>query len=104
MRNNNVTVTFKDGTQEVGSMLIGCDGSHSVVREFLVGHEAAKLVDTGHTMINYAAAHYSEDQAHLLRSYHPILKLAWHPDIPGGALLAGRYEIQWSTASMPSSL
>ena len=85
-----MTATFGDGTTEVGSMAIGCDGSHSKVREFLVGHEAAKLEDT---MINYAAGNYSPEEAHVLRSYHPILKLCWHPVLPGGSLLAGMYRL-----------
>ena len=91
MKDDLVTAEFEDGTRESGHMLIGCDGSHSRVREFLVGHEAAQLEDTGHTMINHAATHYSPEQAHLLRTVHPILKLAWHPELPGGSLLAGTY-------------
>ena len=82
---------FEDGSQEAGDMVIGCDGSHSKIREFLVGAEAAKLEDTGLTMINYAAANYTPEQARLLREYHPIVKLCWHPTLPGGALLAGAY-------------
>ena len=89
VEDDKVTVEFEDGTQEVGSVVIGSDGSHSKVREFLVGYEAAQQEDTGHTMINYAASGYTPEQARLLRSYHPIVKLCMHPKLPGAALLAG---------------
>ena len=93
MEAGRVAATFEDGAVEVGSIVVGCDGSHSKVREFLVGHEAAEMQDTGHTMINYAAGNYSSEEAHLLRSYHPIVKLCWHPVLPGGSLLAGMYRL-----------
>ena len=93
---------FEDGIQETGSMVIGCDGSHSWVREFLVGHEAAKDEITGQTFINYAAGGYLPEKAHLLRSYHAILKFGWHPTVPGGAMLAGAYCLcsMWSSIAV----
>ncbi|KAG8996557.1 hypothetical protein FRB93_000699 [Tulasnella sp. JGI-2019a] len=36
-----VTVTFADGTQEIGSFLIGCDGVHSGTRAAIFGKEPA---------------------------------------------------------------
>lgn len=32
-----VTMTFEDGTQDTASVVIGCDGAHSVVRRLLLG-------------------------------------------------------------------
>ncbi|KAK4543969.1 hypothetical protein LTR36_004743 [Oleoguttula mirabilis] len=75
-----VTVAFKDGSQAEGNMVIGCDGSRSRVREYLVGAEAAKLEEIGLTMINYVGSGYTAEQAQLLRSYHPIVQLSL--DIP----------------------
>ena len=85
-----VVVAFQDGTQVSGNLVIGCDGSRSGVRGFLVGAEAAKLEDLPLTMINYAGGSYTAEQARQLTAYHPIVKLARHPDLPGGALLAGK--------------
>ncbi len=42
-----VTLYFKDGTAASADVVIGADGVHSVVREFLVGADAAKPVFTG---------------------------------------------------------
>lgn len=71
-------------------MVIGCDGTRSKVREFLVGKEAAEPEDTGHNMINYAASDYTAEQVRLLRSVSPISQLGFsHSKLPGAALLAG---------------
>ncbi|KAF2230539.1 FAD/NAD(P)-binding domain-containing protein [Viridothelium virens] len=73
-----VRVRFEeDGGEVVGSMVVGADGSHSKVREVLVGAEAARCVDTGFTMINYCHARYTAEQAKVLRSVHPILTTGW---------------------------
>lgn len=84
-----MALEFDDGTKASGNMAIGCDGSHSRVREFLVGPELARPVETGHTLINYAASGYTREQALKLREYHPILKLGFHPTNGATALLAG---------------
>jgi hypothetical protein len=36
---------FADGTTASGSLIVGCDGAKSVVREALVGKEAAQVED-----------------------------------------------------------
>lgn len=86
-----VAIEFEDGTQASGSIVIGCDGSHSRVREFLVGVEAAKVKDLPLTMINHVRATYSVEQAQQLTAYHPIVKLAHLPGLNGSALLAGEF-------------
>lgn len=42
-----VTLRFKDGTTATADVVIGADGVHSMVREYLVGVEAAKPVFSG---------------------------------------------------------
>ncbi|KAL8747115.1 MAG: hypothetical protein Q9190_000978 [Brigantiaea leucoxantha] len=88
MRGNGVRVTFRDGTTETGNMVIGCDGSHSRVREFLVGPEAAELDPVGLTMINFPIGGFTVEEARLLQTRHPIFKIAAHPDKPGNGILA----------------
>ncbi|KUL86963.1 hypothetical protein ZTR_05766 [Talaromyces verruculosus] len=82
-----VTASFSDGTQDTGNLLLGCDGSRSIVRNFLVGEELGKPTDIDLTMINHAAGGYTAEQAVLLRKYHPIGKIAYHPDYYGNFLL-----------------
>ncbi|CAI6237290.1 unnamed protein product [Periconia digitata] len=69
-------------------MVIGCDGSHSRVREFLVGHEAAQLQFVDLTMINFPRGGYTADEARLLQTMHPVFKIAAHPHRPGNGILA----------------
>ncbi|KAK5741894.1 hypothetical protein LTR17_003642 [Elasticomyces elasticus] len=83
-----VSVDFDDGSQARGDMVIGADGSHSKVREFLVGVEAAKCQPIGLTMVNHAAGNYTPGQARILRAFHPIVQLSIHPTKQMGALLA----------------
>lgn len=87
-------MTFEDGSEEVGDLLIGCDGSKSKVREFLVGVEGAKGVDTGFTMMNFAAS-YTADQARLLRSIPSMVTLGYHPDSSVTYFLASK--VAWAT-------
>lgn len=82
-------MAFRDGTVETGSVAIGCDGSHSKVREFLVGKEAAQLESVDLTMINFPKGGYTEEEARLLQTLHPVFKIAARPDIQGNAILAG---------------
>lgn len=84
-----ITVDFRDGTSDTGDLVVGCDGSHSVVREFLVGAEAAKLQSVDLTMINFPLGSYTTDEARLLQTLHPVFKIAAHPERPGNAILAG---------------
>lgn len=84
-----VTANFRDGTSDTGDLIIGCDGSHSKVREFLVGFQAAQLQPVDLTMINFPVGNYTADEARLLQTLHPVFKIAAHPERPGNAILAG---------------
>lgn len=89
-----VTADFRDGTSDTGDLVVGCDGSHSTVRQFLVGAEAAELQPVDLTMINFPLGNYTADEARLLQTLHPIFKIAAHPERPGNAILAGWYSIK----------
>ncbi|KAL4912434.1 hypothetical protein BDW62DRAFT_206487 [Aspergillus aurantiobrunneus] len=88
VKDDKVHALFADGTTAIGDMAIGCDGSRSKVREFLVGYDQAQLEPVDLTMINFPKAGYTADEARLLQSLHPVFKIAPHPEKPGNAMLA----------------
>jgi 2-polyprenyl-6-methoxyphenol hydroxylase-like FAD-dependent oxidoreductase len=88
---NTVTAHFDDDTLETGNMVLGCDGSKSKVREFVVGTEAAKQEELDLTMINFAGGKYTAEQAVRNRQFHPIIKLCHHPEFAGTSALAGGF-------------
>lgn len=56
--------------------MVGCDSAHSVVREYLVGKDAAKLDDIDLQMLNVSCT-FPKDTALLQRKDHPIFKNAF---------------------------
>ncbi len=82
-----MTAKFEDGTEERGDFIVGADGSRSKVREFLVGAEKTKPLNTGMTIINHATSCYTAEQARLMRKHHPIAQCGYDPDIRGIFLL-----------------
>jgi 2-polyprenyl-6-methoxyphenol hydroxylase-like FAD-dependent oxidoreductase len=73
-----ITGSFADGSSAQGTIIVGCDGAKSIVREILLGEDVAKLEDLDINMINISCA-YSADTAKLLRSKHPCFKNSYHP-------------------------
>lgn len=74
-----VRVKFADGTNAVGDVVVGCDGAKSVVRESIVGVDAAQLKIVPLSMFNFTArfpAEFSKD----LRSRNPLFITSIHPD------------------------
>lgn len=77
--NGRVRVTFADGTHALGDAVVGCDGAKSVVRENIVGVEAAQLKVVPLSMFNFTQkfpAEFSKD----LRSRNPLFITSIHPD------------------------
>lgn len=74
-----ITATFTDGTSASGTLLVGCDGANSVVREVLVGKELARLEELDIQMFNISCAYPTEVSKHL-RTKHPCFKNSYHPD------------------------
>jgi 2-polyprenyl-6-methoxyphenol hydroxylase-like FAD-dependent oxidoreductase len=74
-----VVATFADGTTASGTILVGCDGAKSTVREALVGKELAQPEDLNIRMFNISCS-FSAETAKLQRMGHPIFKNSYHPD------------------------
>ena len=64
---------FSDGSSAEGSVIVGCDSAHSIVREHLVGKEAAQLEDFDLYMLNVTCS-FPRETALLQRKDHPIFK------------------------------
>ncbi|KAK7728370.1 hypothetical protein SLS63_006599 [Diaporthe eres] len=62
--NGRVRVKFADGTDALGDVVVGCDGAKSVVRENIVGVEAAQVTVVPLSMFNFTQkfpAEFSKD-------------------------------------------
>lgn len=76
-----VTATFTDGAQETGTMLIGTDGAHSAVRNFLFrsSPQEAELLDTP-IVASETVAKVDADVALALREIHPLAYITINPN------------------------
>lgn len=74
-----MVAAFADGTSALATLIVGCDSAHSVVREFLVGRDAAKVEDLDIQMFNVSCS-FSKETAELQRTGHPIFKNCYHPE------------------------
>lgn len=72
------TATFEDGTSESGNLLIGSEGAHSVVREFLVGPERAAL-QASPLVASVAMAKLPVSAAERFKELAPRFLLGFHP-------------------------
>ncbi|KAK7449761.1 hypothetical protein VKT23_013236 [Stygiomarasmius scandens] len=74
-----VTALFEDGTEEQGALLIGCEGAHSKVREYLVGAEKAALRPLP-ILTNAAVTSFPAEAALAIRKIHQRFMFSIHPE------------------------
>ena len=70
--------SFEDGTTETGDLLIGCEGAHSVVREYLLGPEKATLTPV-HMVASFAMAQLPVEAAKTFRSFAHRVMINFSP-------------------------
>ncbi|TAQ87030.1 hypothetical protein B7494_g4654 [Chlorociboria aeruginascens] len=74
-----VTITFTDGTKATGNLLIGADGAHSVVREYLFGVEEAASIPSP-VVASATICKISREASLKLRALHPRYIITFHPN------------------------
>ena len=77
--NDTITATFADGSTAQGSLVVGCDGANSIVRECILGKDAAQVEDLDIQMLNVSCT-FPKETAMLQRMGHPVFKNSYHPD------------------------
>ena len=75
------TATFEDGTSETGDLIIGAEGAHSVVREYLVGLETANL-SPSHIVATATIVQLPKASVEKFRQYCPNNRMfiLFHPN------------------------
>ncbi|PQE18137.1 fad binding domain-containing protein [Rutstroemia sp. NJR-2017a BBW] len=74
-----VTLTFEDGTQEAGCLLIGAEGAHSLTREYLLGKDEAQLIDSD-VVVTVALTTLNKEASLALRKMHRRYCIVVHPN------------------------
>ena len=77
---NGVTAVFKDGEKVFGTIIVGCDGPRSSVRNFLLGEEAAKVTPLNVVHSNVAVCYHDAEKSKFVRTVHPSFSMVTHPD------------------------
>lgn len=75
------TARFADGTKDTGSLSVASDGTHSTVRELLVGAEKVKVTPTDFATTMCFTKHSRERALFLLSTpFRPLYQVAPHPN------------------------
>ncbi|CZR67712.1 uncharacterized protein PAC_17611 [Phialocephala subalpina] len=77
--NNTVTATFEDGSKETGNLLVGCEGAHSLTREYLFGPKEAALLPSP-CVASVTITKLSRQASIDLRALHPRYTITFHPN------------------------
>ncbi|KAI9690268.1 MAG: hypothetical protein M1822_009229 [Bathelium mastoideum] len=77
---DDVTAEFENGKEVRGTLIVGCDGPRSKVRDLLLGEEKAKVTPLELVHSNTAVVYGDAEKAKFVRSTHPIFSMACHPD------------------------
>lgn len=84
-----VQVTFEDGEEVVGNLVIGSDGPYSLTRGILLGEAAKPKRFEGAVILNFTQS-YDAETALIVNSLHPISKTCTHPDGYGMIFLSSK--------------
>jgi 2-polyprenyl-6-methoxyphenol hydroxylase-like FAD-dependent oxidoreductase len=76
-----ITATFANGESVQGTLIIGCDGPRSKVRETLLGHEKGDVTPMEIVHSNVAIVYHDAEKAKFVRSAHPVFSLMVHPSL-----------------------
>jgi 2-polyprenyl-6-methoxyphenol hydroxylase-like FAD-dependent oxidoreductase len=72
-------MTFEDGTQATGNLLIGAEGAHSPTREYLVGVQEAALIKSP-VVASVSICKVSREASEKIRALHPRYVITFHPN------------------------
>lgn len=70
-----ITVSFENGTEARGTLLIGTDSSHSAVRTHLLGEEKAATTPMDLTHVNNTVCYHDAAKALFVRKAHPVFSV-----------------------------
>lgn len=74
-----MTATFQDGTTHTASLLIGAEGAHSLVREYLLGPEKGKVLYSPIVM-SMVTTKLPVDMVQAFLKVHNRICLLYHPN------------------------
>jgi 2-polyprenyl-6-methoxyphenol hydroxylase-like FAD-dependent oxidoreductase len=76
-----VTAAFANGESVQGTLILGCDGPRSRVRETLLGREKGDITPMEIVHSNVAIVYHDAEKAKFVRSAHPSFSLMVHPSL-----------------------